>query len=285
MQRLATGLIATAILLTALFLLPPAWFFAASLLVVEWAVLEYVGMLRVAAPGAPLRALLVLAPLAAVGLMLATAEPGWAGAAGGIDLDASLHLRVLFVAVPLTVVVGAVVLLGKTPVPEALPALGAFGFGLPYFALAGFALGRLQELDPWLLFLGFAIVFLGDTAAYYFGSRFGRRKMAPRISPNKSWEGAAASLVAALAAAAVWGWWRLGEVSAGLLVVALATALAAQVGDLVESMLKRALGVKDSGQSLPGHGGILDRADATFFALPVLLLGVWLLGPETLIPR
>jgi phosphatidate cytidylyltransferase len=285
MQRLATGLIATAILLTALFLLPPAWFFAGSILVVEWAALEYVGILRIAAPGAPLRALLVLAPLAAVGLMLATAAPGTlGGGAGGIDLGASLHLRVLLVAVPMTVVVGAVVLLGKTPVAEALPALGAFGFGLPYFALAAFALGRLQEIDPWILFLGFAIVFLGDTAAYYVGSRIGRRKMAPRISPNKSWEGAAASLAAALGAAAVWGWWRLGEVSPGLLLVALATALAAQVGDLVESMLKRALGVKDSGQTLPGHGGMLDRADATFFALPVLLLGVWLLGPETLVP-
>lgn len=281
MQRLLTGLVGAAILLAATFLLPPLWYFGLAVLVVEWAVLEYVGVVRPAAPGAPLRALLVLVPIAAVGLMAATAVPLGEAPLGD---QAALGLRVVGAALALTLAGAVVVLLGRTPIPEALPALGAFGFGVPYFALAALALGRLQEIDPWLIFLGFAIVFLGDTAAFYVGSRFGRRKMAPRVSPNKSWEGAAAGFVTGLLATAVWGWWRLGEVSPALLAVAAATAAAAQVGDLLESMLKRAVGVKDSGRTLPGHGGILDRADATFFALPVLLLGVWWLGPETLVP-
>lgn len=281
MQRLATALVATAILLTLVFLVPPRWFFACAVLVVEWAVLEYVGVLRSALPRAPLRSLLVLVPLAAVALMLATAPPG-----AGVPPEylASGHLRVLATALALSLVAGVVVLFGRTPIPEALPALGAVAFGLPYFALAAVALARLQEIDPWILFLGFAVVFLGDTAAYYVGRRFGRRKLAPVVSPNKSWEGAAAGLIAGVLTAAVWAWWRLGEVSPAFLAVAVATAVAAQVGDLLESMLKRAAGVKDSGTSLPGHGGILDRADATFFAVPVLLLGIWLIGPEALVP-
>ncbi|HUO87122.1 MAG TPA: phosphatidate cytidylyltransferase [Thermoanaerobaculia bacterium] len=280
MQRLATAFVATTVLLTLLFTVPPPWFFVLAVIVVEWAVFEYVGILRVAAPGAPLRALLVLVPVAAVALMLAT-EGQTGGGVTGLFAGAPL---VLAFGLMMTVVVGAVVLLGRTPIAEALATFGAFGLGLPYFALAALALARLQEIDPWLLFLGFAIIFLGDTAAYYVGRRVGRHKMAPVVSPNKSWEGAAAGLLAGVAAAAVWGWWRLGEVSPGLLAVAVATAVAAQLGDLVESILKRAAGVKDSGRSLPGHGGILDRADATFFALPVLLAGVWLLGPERLLP-
>jgi phosphatidate cytidylyltransferase len=277
MQRLLTALVATPVLLTAVFLLPAGWFFALAVLVVDWAALEYVGLVRPGAPGAPLKVLLVLVPPAAVGLWLATA------ATGPVPSQV-VSLQALAAGLVLTVGVGALVLLARTPVHEALPAIGALAFGLPYFSLAALGLGRLQQIDPWLLFLGFAIVFLGDTAAFYVGSRYGRHKMAPVVSPNKSWEGAVAGLVTGLLAAAVWSWLRLGAVLPELLVVALATSVAAQVGDLVESMLKRGSGVKDSGRTFPGHGGILDRADATFFAMPVLLLGVWLLGPETLVP-
>jgi phosphatidate cytidylyltransferase len=247
-QRLATALVATVILLALVFLVPSRWFFGMAILVVEWAVLEYVGILRTALPRAPLRSLLVLVPLAAVALMLATAAPG-----AGVPPEylESGHLRVLATALALTVVAGAVVLFGRTPIPEALPALGAVAFGLPYFALAALALGRLQAIDPWVLFLGFAVVFLGDTAAYYVGRRFGRRKLAPVVSPNKSWEGAAAGLVAGVLTAAVWAWWRLGEVSPAFLAVAVATAVAAQVGDLIESMLKRASGSRTPATPFP----------------------------------
>ena len=113
------------------------------------------------------------------------------------------------------------------------------------------------------------------------GSRFGRHKMAPVISPKKSWEGAAAGFAIALIAAAVWSVARHGALRPGILALAALTAVAAQIGDLVESMIKRGAGVKDSGRVLPGHGGVLDRMDALLFAAPVLLLGVWLLGTGT----
>jgi phosphatidate cytidylyltransferase len=175
--------------------------------------------------------------------------------------------------------IGGLVLLARTPLDETLESLGILAFGLPYFAVPIASIYRLQHRDPWLVFLLLAIVWLGDTAAFYVGSRFGRHKMAPTISPKKSWEGAAAGFLTGLAAGAVWSVWRRGRLEPELLLLAACTAAAAQVGDLVESMLKRGGGVKDSGHVLPGHGGLLDRCDALLFAAPVLQLGVCLLLP------
>jgi len=107
-----------------------------------------------------------------------------------------------------------------------------------------------------------------DTAAYFAGSRLGKNKLAPQISPNKTVEGALAGLAAAVLVAAVYGWtvhWPLAKT----LGLGLAIGLAAQLGDLSESSLKRFFGVKDSGHLIPGHGGVLDRFDSLFFAAPV----------------
>jgi len=101
------------------------------------------------------------------------------------------------------------------------------------------------------------------------------------VSPKKSWEGAAASFAMALAAAGVWCWFRLHRIDPGILAVSAFTAVAAQIGDLVESLIKRGTGVKDSGTVLPGHGGMLDRLDAMLFAAPILLFGLWLLESLT----
>src|SRR4029079_578849 len=114
-----------------------------------------------------------------------------------------------------------------TPLEEAIPALGILCFGIPYFAVPIASLYALKRLDPWLVFLLFAIVWLGDTAAYYVGSRVGRHKMAPVVSPKKSWEGAAAGFATGVAAAAVWSVWRLGRLHPGVLLLAAATAVAA----------------------------------------------------------
>jgi phosphatidate cytidylyltransferase len=191
--------------------------------------------------------------------------------------DGSFALQALLVGVLLSVGLGSLVLFSRTPLEETMEGLGLLGFGLPYFAVPIASIYRLQRADPWLVFLLLAIVWLGDTAAFYIGSRFGRHKMAPVISPKKSWEGAAAGFVTGLLVTAVWSIFRLGRLDSGLLLVAAVTAAAAQVGDLVESMIKRGVGVKDSGSVLPGHGGVLDRCDAVLFAAPVLLLGAWLL--------
>jgi phosphatidate cytidylyltransferase len=122
----------------------------------------------------------------------------------------------------------------------------------------------------WLMF-GLMANWIGDTGAYYVGKNFGRRRLAPAVSPGKSWEGAAASAVTAV----VFGVIYLPLTIQGTSVVvagflALAANAAGQVGDLAESAIKRGVGVKDSGSLLPGHGGMLDRVDSTMFALPVL---------------
>jgi phosphatidate cytidylyltransferase len=196
----------------------------------------------------------------------------------------TLRLLLFGAALLLSVGLGTLLLLSRTPLEETLPALGILGFGLPYFALPIASIHQLKLIDPWLGLLLMAIVWLGDTAAFYVGSKIGRHKMAPVISPKKSWEGAAAGFAVSLAAAAIWAWLRLGRIDPGFLLVAAATAAMAQIGDLVESMIKRGAGVKDSGSVLPGHGGLLDRMDAMLFAAPVFLFGLWLLRAEVL-PR
>ena len=119
-----------------------------------------------------------------------------------------------------------------------------------------------------------AIVAVNDSAAFYVGRRFGRRKLSPHVSPNKSWEGSAAGVAGAVAATAVWSRLVLETWEPRLVLLGVLVAVAGQCGDLVESMLKRGAGVKDSGTLLPGHGGVLDRVDAFLFAAPVLLLGL-----------
>ena len=129
----------------------------------------------------------------------------------------------------------------------------------------------LHDINPnWLMF-GLIVNWVGDTGAFYVGRKFGRHKLAPSISPGKSWEGAAASLVTGVALGMIYLPLTIKGTSllaAGLL--ALAANAAGQVGDLAESAIKRGAGVKDSGNLLPGHGGLLDRVDSTMFALPVL---------------
>ncbi|HWF10254.1 MAG TPA: phosphatidate cytidylyltransferase [Bryobacteraceae bacterium] len=129
----------------------------------------------------------------------------------------------------------------------------------------------LHDLNPHWLMFGLMVNWVGDTGAYYVGKNFGRHKLAPAVSPGKTWEGAAASAVTGVAFGMIYLPLTIKGTSlivAGLL--ALAVNVAGQVGDLAESAIKRGAGVKDSGSLLPGHGGLLDRVDSTMFALPVL---------------
>lgn len=131
----------------------------------------------------------------------------------------------------------------------------------------------------WLL-AALAIVWAADTGAYFTGRKLGRRKLAPTISPNKTIEGLVGGVVAGVVAGIGFGM-IAGADAADLpkvALVALAAVLFSVVGDLFESMLKRHVGVKDSGRLIPGHGGILDRIDGVLAALPVFALGKALLG-------
>jgi len=172
-----------------------------------------------------------------------------------------------------------------SPVERVMVDAASSVFGLCYIGLTLIAIPTLREqtngatLVVFLLF----VVWAGDIAALYVGRAWGRHKLAPSLSPNKTWEGAVGSVAGSLLVTAglfwiaelmaqwnfvklsfadeVWWWW---------LVMAVVVNVVAQVGDLAESALKRSAGVKDSGTLLPGHGGVLDRIDALLLAAPVL---------------
>jgi phosphatidate cytidylyltransferase len=141
-------------------------------------------------------------------------------------------------------------------------------------------LRRLSAGRHWLMF-GLMVNWIGDTGAFYVGRRFGRHKLAPIVSPKKTWEGAAASAVIGIVFGVVYLPLAIGGTSywiAGLF--ALISNVAGQFGDLAESAVKRSAGVKDSGTLLPGHGGFLDRLDSTMFTLPILWTLVGFLQPR-----
>jgi phosphatidate cytidylyltransferase len=151
--------------------------------------------------------------------------------------------------------------------------------GVPVLVPAFIALARVQvsargfargpEMVLWMLLL----VFAADIGAYFAGRRFGRHKLAPRVSPGKTWEGAVGGL-AAVALVALIGTLHFGlPVSEGV-AFGCAVGIFSVIGDLTESMFKRAAGLKDSGRLLPGHGGILDRIDSVTAAAPLYALGL-----------
>jgi phosphatidate cytidylyltransferase len=261
MQRLLTAALGVPLALLAVFKLPAWGFFLVTATLLTGASWEFARLARALAPAAPWPALPLAVPPAAAAL--------WLSLAGTLPASGLAPLLLGAIA---AIGVGTLVLLARTPEKEALIAIGALSFALPYFAVPIAALVRIQQIDPWIFFLLLAIVWLGDSAAYYLGTRFGRHKLAPRVSPHKSWEGAIAGFATSVAATAVWSLWRLDRLALPLLLVGAATAVAAQLGDLVQSLLKRGAGVKDSGGLLPGHGGLWDRTDAMLFAAPAFLL-------------
>lgn len=142
----------------------------------------------------------------------------------------------------------------------------------------------ITHAEPWKLIGMMSIVWMADTAAYAFGRMFGRHKMAPRISPGKTWEGAAGATVmvllyvfgmATVFPGAFVGWAPMMGIGVIMLLLSIE-------GDLLESWMKRVAGVKDSGSLLPGHGGVLDRIDALTGALPLGIFALWWLKQSAL---
>ena len=132
----------------------------------------------------------------------------------------------------------------------------------------------------WWALLALVIVWASDIGAYASGRAFGKRKLAPQVSPGKTWAGAYGAMVAGVLVAEAGGW-LLGVRGAGLLGLALLAAITVAVsivGDLLESLMKRHAQVKDSGSIFPGHGGLMDRLDSVFAALPIFAAGLLLLG-------
>jgi len=204
------------------------------------------------------------------------------GAPGPVGFGAGLLLLVwegdvwlLMVALALL----ALALAMRDDLTRSLPKAALLFTGVVYvFGCWRFAM-PLREQNPHWLMYALLLNWAGDAGAYYVGRKFGRHKMAPRVSPQKSWEGAAASLVTSVLLA---GWYLLrfvpGVSIAGAVALTAAANAAGQVGDLAESAMKRGAHVKDSDTILPGHGGFLDRVDSTLFALPVIYAYLKLVG-------
>ena len=180
--------------------------------------------------------------------------------------------------------VTALTLWTKRPIVEALPAAGISASGLILVAFPLTFTVRLHGIraeGPWLLMFALVITWVGDTSAYFAGGAFGKHHIAPKISPNKTWEGAIASILGALIVAVVFAKYVLAVPLPHLLAMAAAANVAGQMGDLLESAYKRSAGVKDSGSLLPGHGGVLDRIDALILAIPVVwYYWIWIYLPN-----
>jgi len=146
-------------------------------------------------------------------------------------------------------------------------------FGLVYVFGTWRCAPLLAAQNRYWLMYALLVNWIGDMGAYYVGRTVGRHKLAPVVSPGKSWEGSAASLAASLFFGYFFLRWAIPAVRpAAALLLTAAANVAGQFGDLCESALKRGAGVKDSGTLLPGHGGMLDRVDSTLFTLPVVYL-------------
>jgi phosphatidate cytidylyltransferase len=209
-------------------------------------------------------------------------------------LDLGGTLLTLLAAATASIFIFLAVGMARAALPSAYPAAATSVAALLYVAMPLALLLVVRELwaGGFLLLYLFLVVWAGDTFAYYVGRAIGRHKLAPRISPGKTWEGAIASFAGAILV----GWavfahapqissalYSAGLITrryaylakdappfAGIIILSASINLAAQIGDLTESLIKRGAGIKDSGTLLPGHGGILDRIDALLFAAPVL---------------
>lgn len=235
----------------------PAWVFLALI----WAIAllaahELLAMLRQRGDTTPL-----WPTLAALGVALPALWIGLLPAAGVI-------FAALILLLPL------IVLLSGHPIPGVATAITGSVFTASYFAVTAGAMGLLRlgfdaPTGIRLVITHCLVVWGGDSAAYYLGSRFGRHKMAPRVSPKKSWEGQIGGTLGT-----IFGVWFCTNVffpSLGLraaIGLAVIEAVLAPLGDLIESLFKRDCGVKDSATVIPGHGGFLDRTDSLFFAAP-----------------
>jgi phosphatidate cytidylyltransferase len=253
LARIATAAVLIAALLAALFLLPPAAFIVLVAFIVGAAGFEWARLCRIAGWRTWL-----YAALAAI----LCAVTGYAGITTPV---AAIGAAFWLVVAPIW--------LARGMQPAHCRLLAAAGMAL--LVPAGAA---MMALTPAQLLLSFGLIWIADTFAYFAGRRFGRHKLAPAISPSKTWEGAAGGVFGTLAYAIICAEVlpALRGISGGTWAAYIAATLglctASIVGDLFESAAKRQAGVKDSGAILPGHGGILDRIDSATCTLPFAAL-------------
>jgi phosphatidate cytidylyltransferase len=272
-QRVITALALLALLLPALFS-ASAWPFAALTLVLVAAAGWEWGRLNG----------LVGAPALAMGALLAAA----CGVAWAIGWTTEVPVALWWVALLVWVLGGAQALRSGVAGWPRLAPFGRWALGLVLLWTAWLAMTSARQLGINFILSVLCIVWVADVAAYFGGRALGRRKLAPAISPGKSWEGVYSGMLGALLLAGGWllfdrsglagidgsSWFtrldaRIGTL--GMLLCVVFLAAMSVVGDLVESLVKRSAGAKDSSGLLPGHGGVLDRVDALLPVLPLAL--------------
>jgi phosphatidate cytidylyltransferase len=261
MRRVLTAALLLAIFLPALFWAPASLWNALIALVVGVAAHEWARLSRF--PETSARVYAVLLTAAALGL------PTLTGAAWPTYQTVLLAAGALFwvVAAPAWLAFG-----WRLPNPLLRAAVGVLVL-LPCWA----AMVLLRETHSALLLGVMVLVWLADSAAYFAGRQFGRNKLAPSVSPGKTWEGVAGALVAVLAYVVGVAAYLGSAPQALLLIAAVVLLYFSVLGDLFESWIKRVSQIKDSGSILPGHGGVLDRIDALTAVLPLAAVGVlWL---------
>jgi len=197
------------------------------------------------------------------------------GAPGALGYAGLLLLVVPYqqawLAVTAVALAALVLALRAEPLAHALPRTSLLMLGVIYIFGCWRCAVVLHEHSAYWLMYALLVSWTGDIGAYYVGKAFGKHRLADRVSPKKSWEGAAASVVTSVLLSGAYLVYIAGGVSISKAVLLTAAANAAgQLGDLVESAMKRGAGVKDSGSLLPGHGGFLDRVDSALFVMPVV---------------
>ena len=191
-------------------------------------------------------------------------------------IDLALNLLVQLVIIGLTAGSLIAAMVRGAPFDKMLASVGATILGVLYIALLGSHLVTLrmalsQEMAAHLLSFFFLVLMGADAGAYYVGRTFGKRKLAPSISPGKTWEGVVGGVVAALLMATAAHYWFFRELPLKFaLPLAVVMTVVGILGDLAESALKRGAGAKDAANILPGHGGLLDRLDSLLFNAPLI---------------
>lgn len=301
MQRVLTAIVLIPLVVLAVFK-APLWLYALILAALALGCAsEYLNVAQ-AHNLQPLRVLTYMSILAVIGdYYLSVVIRGLRGtnATGWQVLrDPIYQYEILLVLVSALPFIMLVVAMQTEDLRQALPSAAVSYMAVPYIGITlGFLLFT-RALIPdgaFAVFYFLLVVWVGDICAYYVGRAMGKRKMAPRVSPGKTWEGATASVIGSMItgtlllvynapiAAALYRWKLLSSGSVleaspqpapnaiwMAILVSVSINIAAQLGDLVESMMKRGADLKDSGTLLPGHGGVLDRVDALLLASPVL---------------
>lgn len=284
MKRVLTAIVLIPLVLLAVFK-APAWLLTAVIAAVAILALHEYLILAAGYGYEPFRTLSFMFMLTFFGLMV------WGTWTPSPDGATVLTALLFFFALSPFVYLCAG--MTRKDIRSVLPGVAVSYFALPYigFSLASLIIIRLMFSGWFFVLFTFCAVWVGDTAAYYVGRSLGRIKFAPTISPKKTWEGAIASVVGSIAAGILLVQFA-PQISRALVsmhllstpdffssvnygyaaLAAVVINIAGQLGDLLESLIKRGAGVKDSGSLLPGHGGILDRIDALLFAAPVALL-------------